>query len=247
MRLLLPEGRQLAVEDLHDLYGLPDRPLLRAGFVVTTDGGVAWNGGSRPLQTPGDEAAFHALRAVADAVLVGAGTARAEGYGPVRPRPAGAAWRREHGLADRPPLVLVSRSLDLDPADRCFTGPAVVVTCAAADAGRRAALSAVAEVVVAGEQDIDLRAAREQLHARGLRRLLCEGGPTLLTALLTDGLLDELCLTLTPRLLGTAPTLLTASLPEPVPLELVHLVDGGGGVLLARYAVGSGTATGTAR
>lgn len=236
MRLLLPEARQLADDDLLDLYGA-DAPALRAGFVVTTDGGTAVDGGSRPLQTPADEVVFHALRAVADAVVVGAGTARGEGYGPIRPRPAGAAWRRERGLADRPPLVVVTRSADLDPDDRCFTGPAVVVTCTASDPRRRAALSRVADVVVAGERDVDLPAALAELHARGLRRLLCEGGPSLLTALLTAGLVDELCLTLTPLLLGRAPTLLTAALRTPCPLDLVHLVDGGDGVLLARYAV----------
>ena len=236
MRLLLPEVRQLADDDLLDLYG-DDAPALRAGFVVTTDGGTAVDGGSRPLQTPADEVVFHALRAVSDAVVVGAGTVRDEGYGPVRPRPAGAAWRRARGLAERPPLVLVTRSADLDPDDRCFRGPAVVVTCAAADPRRRAALSAVADVVVAGERDVDLRAALGALHARGLRRLLCEGGPALLTSLLAAGLVDELCLTLTPLLLGAAPPLLTEGLTPPRPLDLVHLVDGGGGVLLARYAV----------
>lgn len=234
MRLLLPEPRPLTGDDLLDLYG-DARPAVRGGFVVTTDGAVAVDGGSRGLQTPADEAVFHALRGVADAVVVGAGTARAEGYGPVRPRPDAQRWRAARGMAAQPPLVLVSRSLDLDPADRCFTGPAVVVTCAAADAGRRAALAAVADVVVAGDDEVDLPAAVAALHERGLERLLCEGGPTLLTALLEAGLLDELCLTLTPRLLGPAPTLLVR--PYDAPLSLRSLVDGGDGVLLARYGL----------
>lgn len=234
MRLLLPEQRPLP--DLLELYDPGGSACLRAGFVLTTDGGTAWDGGSRGLQTPADAAVFSALRAVADAVVVGAGTARAEGYGPVRHRAAGHAWRRAHGRAPAP-LVLVSRSLELDPADRAFTGEVrpVVLTCARARP--TAALREVADVVVAGDDRVDLPAGIAALHERGLTRLLCEGGPSLLTALLLAGLVDELCLTLTPLLVGTAPTLLTEPLRERVRLELAHLVDGGDGALLARYRV----------
>ena len=94
---------------------------------------------------------------------------------------------------------------------------------------RRAALEAVADVVVAGDDEVDLPLGMAALHDRGLRRLLCEGGPTLLTALLRAGLVDELCLTTAPVLLGAAPTLLVEALPAPVDLRLVHLVDGGDG------------------
>ena len=238
MRLLLPQSRPLEWPDLLDLYGEDDDGLLRAGFVLSADGGAAVAGGSRGLQSPADQAVFAALRAVSDAVVVGAGTARAEGYRPVRVRPQGRQWRSAHGRSAAPTLVLVSRSLDLDPADACFTGPAVVVTCAAADAGRRAALEAVADVVVVGDDDVDLPTAVGALRARGLRRLLCEGGPTLLTALVAAGLVDELCLTTAPVLLGAAPTLLVRALPAPTALALVHLVDGGDGSLLTRWRVG---------
>ncbi len=237
MRLLLPDARALTGADLLDLYGLDAPEGVRAGFVLTTDGAVAQDGSSRPLQTPADGAAFRALRAVSDAVVVGAGTARAEGYGPVRPRPEGAAWRAAHGRAPLPPLVLVSRALDLRPTDRCFTGPAVVVTCAAADPAQRDALAQVADVVVAGDDEVDLASAVSQLAGRGLRRLLCEGGPTLLTGLLRAGLVDELCLTHAPVLLGRAPGLLREPLAPPVRLALRSLVDGGDGVLLARWTV----------
>lgn len=237
MRLLLPEARPLNVDDLHDLYDPGENPCLRAGFVLATDGGIAYDGGSRPLQSAADEGVFHALRAVADAVVVGAGTARSEQYGPVRPRPAGAAWRARHARVAVPPLVILSRSLDLDPAARCFQGSTVVVTCESADRGRRDRLTEVADVVVAGVDRVDLPAAVGALHERGLTRLLCEGGPGLLTSLLHAGLVDELCLTLTPLLVGTAPQLLIEPLSSPRPLELRHLVDGDGSVLLARYAV----------
>jgi riboflavin biosynthesis pyrimidine reductase len=232
VQLLLPQRRALADEELHDLYDPGDSPSLRGGFVLTVDGGVAHDGSSRPLQTPADEAVFHALRAVADAVVVGAGTARTEEYGPVRPRPAGAAWRAARGRAAQPPLVLVSRRLDLDPAGRAFTGPCVVVTCEAAQGRDR-----FPDIIVAGEDEVDLPEAVRRLQERGLTRLLCEGGPSLLTAMLRAGLVDELCLTSTPLLAGSAPSLLTEPLEQPVGLSLRHLVDGGDGVLLARYAV----------
>lgn len=232
MDQLLPEHRPLTLEDLHDLYDPGHGPSVRAGFVLSVDGGVAHDGSSRPLQTPPDEVVFHVLRAVADAVVVGAGTARTEDYGPVRPRPAGAAWRDRQGLPAQPPMVLVSRSLDLDPRARCFAGPTVVVTCAAADGADR-----FPDVVVAGDDEVDLPDAVRQLAERGLTRLLCEGGPQLLTAMLAAGLVDELCLTSTPVLLGGAPGLLTEQQPSPVGLALRSLVDGGDGALLARYVV----------
>lgn len=237
MRLLLPHPRQLEPDDLHDVYDCGEAALLRGGFVLAVDGGICVDGGSRRLQSPADEAVFHALRAVTDAVLVGAGTARSEGYGPVRPRPAGRVWRAGHGFTERPVVVIVSRSLDLDPSARWFSGPALILTCAAADPVRRARLSEVCEVIVTGQDDIDLPAAVGALRDRGLTRLLCEGGPRLLTSLLQADLVDELCLTLTPLLLGAAPQMLRETLTAPRQLELRHLVDGGDGVLLARYSV----------
>jgi len=230
LRQLLPEQRPLDDADLLELCA--PAPGVRAGFVLSTDGAVSAGGSSRALQSPADLLSFSTLRAVSDAVLVGAGTARAEDYGPVRPRPAGRAWRAARGLPEVPPLVLVSRWLDLDPGARCFAGPTVVVTCAAAPGRDR-----FPDVVVAGDEQVDLADAVRQLAARGLERLLCEGGPQLLTGLLQAGLVDELCLTLSPLLVGRAPGLLTVPLDAPAPLQLEYLVDAGEGVLLARYRV----------
>lgn len=224
---------------LEDWYDAPPAPLLRAGFVLSTDGGIAWDGSSLPLSGPADQAVFQALRATSDAVVVGAGTVRREDYGPVRLRPEGRGWREEHGRAGLPPLVVVSRRLDLDPGARCFSadGPrTLLVTCSSAPADARSRLAEVADVVVAGDDEVDLGAALDQLRERGLARLLCEGGPALLTDLLVAGLVDELCVTTTPLLLGDAPRL-TGALPGPVRLGLVHLLDAGEGVLFARYVV----------
>ncbi len=229
-----PAGRSL--EDWYDGAG---SSYLRAGFVVSTDGAIAADGSSRPLSCPADMAAFQALRAVSDAVVVGAGTARTEDYGPVRLRETGRAWRQEHGRPGLPRLVVVSRSLDLDPTAQCFPADrsTVVVTCAVAPAAARERLAEVAEVVVAGERAVDLAAGVAALRDLGLSRLLCEGGPTLLGDLLVAGMVDELCLTLAPVLVGGAPGLLPTALPVPLRLRLAHLLDGEDGVLLARYEV----------
>lgn len=237
VRPLLPADAP-ADRALEDWYDAPPAPLLRAGFVLSTDGGIAADGSSVPLSGPADKAAFQALRATSDAVVVGAGTARREDYGPVRLRPSGREWRATHGREGLPPLVVVSRRLELDPAARCFSGDVrtVVVTCAASPAPARQRLAEVAEVLVAGDEGVDLAHAVGALRERGLVRLLCEGGPALLTDLLRAGLVDELCLTSTPLLLGDAPRL-TGPLPERLPLRLLHLLDGGDGVLLARYRV----------
>jgi riboflavin biosynthesis pyrimidine reductase len=237
VRLLLPEVRELTADDLPDLYDTGDVPVLRAGFVVSVDGGIAVSGTSRGLQTPSDSAVFFALRTVADAVMAGAGTVRNEGYGPVRFSPAAREWRRTHGRSETAPLVIVSRRLDLDPSAACFAQRPLVVTCEAAPPARLAALREVAEVLVHGESDVDLPSAVADLRARSLSSVLCEGGPTLLTSLHANDLVDELCLTTTSVLVGIAPTLLAAPLPAPTPLVLRALVDGEDGGLLYRWEV----------
>lgn len=236
VRTIFPGEAPLA-SGLEDFYDPGEGTNLRAGFVVGVDGATSVNGRARGLHTPSDEAVFHALRTVTDAVLVGAGTVRAEGYGPVRHPPAGALWRRAAGRAETAPLVVVSRRLDLEPAASCFDGgSAVVLTCRSAAPARRKTLGAVAEVVTVGDDDVDLAEGIRVLRARGLSRLLCEGGPSLLAGLLRDGLVDELCFTLSPFLVGGAP-LLPAPLPDRVPLRLRSIVDGGDGALLCRWTV----------
>ncbi len=237
---LLSRGPEV---DLLDLYDPPARSV-RGGMVLSADGSATSGGSSLPLSTDADKQGFRTLRAVCDVVLVGAGTARAEDYGPVPLREPTRAWRRGHGRSERPPLALVSRSLGLDPAMRCFTGEvrSLVVTCAAAPADRRAALAEVADVVVAGEDRVDLEAALAQLAERGLGRVLCEGGPSLLGDLAAAGLLDELCMTLSPLLAGSGPGLLATALPRPLPLHLLHVLEEDGSLLL-RYRLGGGPAS----
>jgi riboflavin biosynthesis pyrimidine reductase len=179
----------------------PGRPWVLANFVAGLDGAVAVGGRVGPLSNPADKALFKLLRTAADVILVGAGTVRAEGYGPARVPPERREERRARGQAEVPAIAVVTATLQLDWSSPLFAAAEarpIVVTARAADseAVRRAA--EVADVIVAGDDRVDLAAALGALAERGTSVVLTEGGPTLLAGLLDLGLLDELCLTLAP-------------------------------------------------
>lgn len=229
MRLLTPGPREVHDDELPDLYDLPG-PSLRAGLVASLDGSAAVGGSSRPLSGPADLAVFRALRTVADAVLVGAGTARTEDYGPVTHRAAATQWRRQHGRSAAALLVVLSRTGRL-PA-RALAGPVLLVCPESATPSG----SAGVEVLRVGRTAVDLAGTVQQLQERGLGRLLCEGGPELLAGLLRAGLVDELCLTTSPALVGAGPRLVDG-LPQPLDLELLSLLHDPPGPLLGRWRV----------
>jgi len=230
--------------DLHEWYGSDwsDAGGVRLDMVASVDGAGSVAGTSAGLQTPGDNKVFAALRDLSDVILVGAGTARAEGYRPAVPSAARQARRVALGYPAIPRTALVSGSLDIDPAsaliaDAPLEARTIVLTHAGADASRRAALAASAEVIVVGESDVDLAAACARLADLGLRRILCEGGPSLLAALIDVGAADELCLSATPWLVGPGPGRIAAGAPwSPTPrrAELTHLLEEDG-ALFARY------------
>jgi riboflavin biosynthesis pyrimidine reductase len=171
-----------------DLPAAERRPALRMNMIASLDGAITVGGVSGPLGGAGDHRVFTALRSFADAILVAAGTVRAEGYGPA---PA--------------PLVIVTRSCRLDLDAPLFTEASlkpVVVTVTAAPRDRRQRAGEVADVLVAGEHDVDLPAALCELGRRGHTSVLAEGGPTLNAQLARDDLVDELCLTVSPLLAG---------------------------------------------
>lgn len=243
MRQLLPQTTP--APDLYDVYGRDwlEPGGLRVNFVASLDGAVTVNGLSAPLQTPGDNAVFAVLRDLADVVLVGRGTVTGEGYGPLTPGPRRSAVRREHGLAADLPLAIVSGRLDLDPDGAVFERAAgaaqtIVVTCAGAPADRLARLRARADVVVVGDDIVDLVAARAELERRGLRRILSEGGPRLLTSLLAASVADELCLTVSPLLAGpgAARIVTGAPLADPRRGRIVSLLEEDG-ALFYRFAI----------
>ena len=242
MRRLLP--RPGALDDpaaLADAYRVPAGRHLRVNFIAALDGAISVQGRSGGLGSAGDRQVFRVLRALADAVLVGAGTAATEGYRPVLPDSAVGRLRTELGREPVIPVVVVSRRASLAPGDQLVSDavvPTVVVTCAAADADRRAALAtAGAEVLVCGDDDVDLPTALDALAGRGLLQVLCEGGPALFGAALAAGVVDELDLSIAPLLVGGGPGLLPSALAGPRRAELAQVLEEDD-VLFTRYRLG---------
>src|SRR5512139_1668266 len=154
-------------------------PMLRVNFVASVDGAVTVEGYSAGLGGPGDRQVFDLLRVDCDAIMVGAGTLRHEGYGAMRLAEPFRQLRREQGRAPDPTLVIVSGRLDLEPDHRMFAEAPVrpiVVTHGRSPAGPRRGLAEVADVWVCGETVVDLRAALSGLTDRGHPHVLCEGG-----------------------------------------------------------------------
>jgi riboflavin biosynthesis pyrimidine reductase len=185
MRRRSVDGGQLTEDDLIAAYAVDDRaqPHLRVNMVTSLDGAVTLAGLSGGLSSREDQELLARLRMLADAVLVGAGTLRAEGYDGLRLSEQRRTWRQAHGLPENPVLAVVSAALDLAPTNLALVDAPVrpvVITRAGAPAERRAALSEVADVLVCGQDEVDLRAAVDELAARGLRQIVCEGGPRLL-------------------------------------------------------------------
>ncbi|MBO0851091.1 MAG: pyrimidine reductase family protein [Pseudonocardia sp.] len=219
-------GGPLTDNELEQLYSYPaDRPWLAVNFVSSADGAVELAGQARELSTPPDRTVLRLGSDLADALLVGATTAMVERFQGVHPDEHTRARRRRHGLADIPPTAVVTtgRGLPTDaPVITSAQVPTLVITCAAAPSEvRRAWRDAGAEVILAGDDVVDLPTAVSALVERGLRRIDCEGGPHLFGALLADGLVDELRLTVSPLLTaGPGGRIATSSSIVPTGLHL---------------------------
>ncbi|MFE9691137.1 pyrimidine reductase family protein [Micromonospora sp. NPDC005806] len=240
-----PATGPLTDPELAALYGRATRPHLRVNFVASADGAVALDGYSAGLSGEPDKRVFGLLRMLCDGLVVAAGTLRHEGYRAVRLSEARRAWRREQGLAEYPTLVVVSGSLDLDPAQACFAdAPVRPLVLTRAGVAPPPGLTEVADLVRCGEARVDLAAGLAELRRRGLDQLLCEGGPQLFGALTTADLVDELCLTVAPLLAGAGPGRITAGdggPPRHLPLR--HVLAAEDGVLMLRYARDPGAPT----
>jgi len=230
--------------DTLDAYALPDtegRPFLRVNMVSSLDGAAAVAGRVGSLSGLADQTLLHELRTMCDVLLVGAGTIRAEGYGPLRLGEDELQLRRERGQSEAPRLAVLSRHLNLDLGGPAFTGATarpLVLTTEAAPEERRREAERVAEVVVAGRDSVDLAGGLDQLAERGLPHVLSEGGPHVLAGLFAANLVDELCLALAPLVIGGHELRITAGdlLGTPTAMELAEVLERDG-YLFLRYRV----------
>jgi riboflavin-specific deaminase-like protein len=228
-----PPGRVAEVRPRERAHA--DRPFVYLNMVSTADGRAAIEGRSHDLGSEADTLLLTELRALADAVMIGTGTLRAEGYARLVSDPDRIARRAAHGLAATPVAVLLSRSLDLPWDAGLFAAagqPVLAYTGSDAEAPEVAAALEVVRL-----EDPSPAAALADLRARGVRALLCEGGPTLNRALLAAGVVDELFLTLAPMLAGTAdaPRIVEGDdLPEPLTMQLAWVLRHGDELFL-RY------------
>ncbi len=214
-----------------DLLPLRDGEWLRVNFVSSIDGSATVGGLSGGLGTDADHRLFELLRRSTDAVLVGAGTVRAEGYGALRVSDESAAWRAARGMPAHPVFVIVSGSLDLDPASEIFTEAPVRPVIVTTEGHDASAFLGLADVLVAGSE-LDVPGMLAQLRARGLARILNEGGPSLFTSLLEAGVVDELRLTVSPLVVGDhGKHITTGSFAQPVEARLGEILYGDGTLL----------------
>jgi riboflavin-specific deaminase-like protein len=237
---LLPDPAPTTVEEQLDAYRPwehphDDRPFVAMNFAATVDGRAAIHGVSGPIGSDADTAMLAGLRTRFDAVMIGAGTMRAERYGCPVPNQAKRERRERLGLPHDPLMVIVSGRLDLPWDAPLFeeAGRVLIFTASEAEPPE----TATSLRIVRHEGEVDLGAALTHLRQeRGVRALLCEGGPRLHGQMQAAGLVDDLFLTIAPKLTGGgAPRIVEADLPGIQPLDLAWLLEEDG-ELFARYS-----------
>ncbi|MBZ4560088.1 pyrimidine reductase family protein [Mycobacterium avium subsp. hominissuis] len=242
---LLGSVREVDDGELPGLYDYPDRHAgtwVRANFIASVDGGATADGSSGAMGGPGDRFVFNLLRELADVIVVGAGTVRIEGYSGAQVGVAQRQQRQARGQSEVPPLGIVTKSGHLNRDMAVFTRtevPPLVLTCAAAADQTRRLLSGLCEVLdcSAGDPErVDEATMLALLGERGMRRILTEGGPTLLNSLLERQLLDELCLTIAPYLVGGhARRIATGPGQLLTRMRCAHVLTDDAGYLYTRY------------
>jgi riboflavin biosynthesis pyrimidine reductase len=252
LKRLLPPGEPATVAEILEELGLWERPVAAPGWtrvmlnmISTADGRATVGGRSGPISDRADRALFHGLRSAVDAVLVGAGTVRAERYGRIIPDALRRQERQRRGLSEEPLACIVSERLALDADVPLLGEPSARVAILTASAASLPASPAHVDYIRAARDGaLDLATALAELRERfAVHSLLCEGGPHLAGQLLAGGLVDELFLSLAPLLAGGDPPgeqalriLAGGELEPPVELKLLGALDSGSHLFL-RYGV----------
>jgi riboflavin-specific deaminase-like protein len=229
-RQLLPEpdrvdvGALLAQLDLASAAG-PERPYVVANFIASADGRATFRGRSGALGDPADRFLFHGLREQADAVLAGTRTLMIERYGRIIRDPEARLRRVARDRTPEPLAVVVSRSGEIPFDIPLFAEPEAQVAmfcCVPVDLSQAAAQ---VELIEVDRGELTLTTVMRRLRADfGIRSLLCEGGPTVFASLLDEQVVDELFLTLAPKLVGGGPSPTISSGPELMELEPMEVV-----------------------
>ena len=218
--------------------GPPGRPWVLTNMISSIDGAVVVDGLSGGLGGPADKAVFRAIRGVADVIVAASGTVVAENYGPPQTPDHIQKMRVERGQDPLPRIAVVTNSAKIDPAHSVFDSASrpILVTREQAEASRVDAIAAVAEVIKAGSDTVDLGAMLVELGKRGAKTVLVEGGPTLNAAFVAEDLVDEFCLSFAPILVGgngpRAVGAMDSSPAYPMSLDRVLHEDG---LLFHRY------------
>ncbi|HWW89234.1 MAG TPA: dihydrofolate reductase family protein [Solirubrobacteraceae bacterium] len=252
IRRLLPPDAPMTAPEIIETLGLwdrpagpPERPHVMVNMVSTVDGRASIAGRSGPIAGAADRELFHALRGPVDAVMAGAGTMRVERYGRITPDESRRRMRRERGLREEPLACIVSASLALPPDLPLLAQPkAHVVVLTPADATLPDSAARIDYVRKSRGEELDLAGALSELRDRfAVEELLCEGGPHLNSQLLANGLVDELFLSLAPKLAGGDPLesealriLAGEEFPEPLGLDLLGVLEHDSHLFL-RYGV----------
>ena len=252
MRALLPRPLD-EVDDqfLLDSYAAPAGCFTRFNFVSSLDGSATLGGLSGAMGSPADFRVFSLLRRLADVILVGAGTVRAEGYdGPLLDDQS-LAWRQHAGKGGHPPLGIISRSARLEPQAPVFTrapGQVFVFHSAPVPESRRLQYPAQVQLIrvpEGGDGGCDPAAVLQWLHGQGLNMVHAEGGPRIFGQFIASGLVDSLCLSFSPLLAGgQGPRISQAAQQSPQPMVLHHLLEQDS-MLLAEYRKGTSGITGS--
>lgn len=245
---VLDSAESLDESRVSELYAYPDdlrSCWVRANMIASLDGGATDDGKSGGLGGPGDRAVFGIMRQRADVILVGAGTVRTENYSGAQVAITQRQARQQRGQAEVPPIAVLTNRAMLDHDAKLFTrtevGP-LILTCSDAVGEAAARFGAVAEVIDcsgARPDRADVAVALKALADRGLFRVLVEGGPAILGLLIERDLLDELCMTIAPVLVGgAADRIATGPGQVHTPMRRGHLLTDDTGYLYARYVRG---------